>query len=43
MVATWLAVSPVVSTETSRLLTAVLTVLVTASFARDWLVVSGRL
>ena len=43
MVATWLAVSPVVGAETSRLLTAVLTVLVTASFARDWLVVSGRL
>ena len=43
MVVTWLAVSPVVGTGTSRLLTAVLTILVAASFTRDWLVVSGRL
>lgn len=43
MVVTWLAVSPLTAVGTSRLLTAALTVPVTASFARDWLVVSGRL
>jgi CDP-diacylglycerol--glycerol-3-phosphate 3-phosphatidyltransferase len=43
MVVTWLAVSPVIGTDTSRLLTAALAIPVAASFARDWLVVSGRL
>lgn len=43
MAVTWLAVSPVGGADTSRLLTAVLTILVGVSFARDWLVVSGRL
>ncbi|RAW44772.1 CDP-alcohol phosphatidyltransferase family protein, partial [Halorubrum sp. 48-1-W] len=43
MLATWLALSPVPGTGASRLLTAVATVPVVASFVRDWLVASGRL
>jgi CDP-diacylglycerol--glycerol-3-phosphate 3-phosphatidyltransferase len=43
MLATWLALSPVPGQSLSRLLTAAVAVPVVASFARDWLVASGRL
>ncbi|MFC5277651.1 CDP-alcohol phosphatidyltransferase family protein [Halorubrum rubrum] len=43
MLATWLALSPVPGQGISRLLTAAVAVPVVASFARDWLVASGRL